>query len=201
MNSKNTFWLNTPSVLFKKSAITELWPSNDFSLERKLNSITRFIILITLVSYFLFKRVSIIFLGLIFILIIIMYYLNFDKISTKIENFSLIPKNMVEKPTPSNPFMNPLTSDFGTDNKTKKALDAELYGEDLNNNVKNLILELNKDNQDKTKLFDNLEKNEVFDNSMRQFHINPSTTFPNDQKDFLDFCYGSMPTNKNINVY
>ena len=124
MNSKNTFWLNTPSVLFKKSAITELWPSNDFSLERKLNAITRFIILITLVSYFLFKRVSIIFLGLIFILIIIMYYLNFDKISTKIENFSLIPKNIIEKPTPSNPFMNPLTSDFGTDNKTKKALDA-----------------------------------------------------------------------------
>jgi hypothetical protein len=113
----------------------------------------------------------------------------------------MLPKNMVEQPSPSNPFMNPLTSDFGTDNKTKKALDADMYGEDLNNNVKNLILELNKDNQDKNKLFDNLEKNEVFDSSMRQFHINPSTTFPNDQKDFLKFCYGDMPTNKNINVY
>ena len=52
-----------------------------------------------------------------------------------------------------------------------------------------------------TKL-DKMEANNMeFESSMRQFHMNPSTTIPNDQKDFLKYCYGNLPSEKPLNVY
>ena len=42
----SSFWLNNPSILLNKDKITELWPKNSYNLERKLNSITRIVILL-----------------------------------------------------------------------------------------------------------------------------------------------------------
>ena len=52
------FWLNSPLVLFNKNEITELWPNKDLNL-KKLNAITRVVILVTLIGYIMTKSVKI----------------------------------------------------------------------------------------------------------------------------------------------
>ena len=41
----------------------------------------------------------------------------------------------------------------------------------------------------------------VFEQSLRPFHSNPSTTIPNDQQGFAEFCYGSMVSCKEGNMF
>jgi len=42
------------------------------------------------------------------------------------------------------------------------------------------------------RLFKDLGDSFEFDRSMIQFNSNPSTTIPNDQQSFAEFCYGDM---------
>ena len=45
------FWANEPTILFNKNYILELWPTSDMCYERKLNAITRIILLITILGF------------------------------------------------------------------------------------------------------------------------------------------------------
>ena len=44
------FWLYNPMVLFDKDEILEFWPSKKMTLTRKMNAITRTIVLLTLIG-------------------------------------------------------------------------------------------------------------------------------------------------------
>jgi hypothetical protein len=41
----------------------------------------------------------------------------------------------------------------------------------------------------------------MFDHSMRNFYTNPSTTIPNDQEGFANFCFGDMISAKEGNEF
>jgi hypothetical protein len=59
-------------------------------------------------------------------------------------------------------------------------------------------------NDDKTiadKLFGNLQDQFVFEQSLQSFNSNPSTTIPSDQTGFAEFCYGSMVSSKEGNLF
>ena len=43
-----SFWLNDPNILLNKKYITEIWPNSDYDLARKLNAVTRIILLLTI---------------------------------------------------------------------------------------------------------------------------------------------------------
>ena len=198
------FWLENPRNLLKKENLHDLWPSQSMSMERKLNAMTHFLLIVSLLGFMLINRISILFLGGIFIALIVFYYYNQDSLTLKpSEGFSVLKskKNNYCMPTPQNPMMNPLTSDFNTANKTKPALPNEEYGDMVNDTAKETINVLNANNKDTSKLFNDLEKNHDFEKSMRQFSINPSILVPNNQEDFLSFCYKDLPSNKNINVH
>ena len=47
------FWLNEPTILFNKNQITQIWPSNKMSNTEKLNAISRFVIIASLLGYLL----------------------------------------------------------------------------------------------------------------------------------------------------
>jgi len=47
------FWLNEPTILFNKNQITQIWPNNDMSNTEKLNAISRFVIVASLLGYLL----------------------------------------------------------------------------------------------------------------------------------------------------
>ena len=47
----NSFWGNNPAILLNKNEILELFPTSSMNYNQKLNSITRLIILLTLVHH------------------------------------------------------------------------------------------------------------------------------------------------------
>ena len=51
------------------------------------------------------------------------------------------------------------------------------------------------------KLFASLDDHFEFEQSARQFYSNPSTTIPNDQGAFAEFCYGEMISCKEGNMF
>ena len=81
--------------------------------------------------------------------------------------------------------------------KTYNSANEEL----INNNAKNFVLENNKDNKEIGNLFKSMSNNLDFEQSMRQFHINPSTTIPNNQDDFLEYCYNKLHSEKPLLIY
>ena len=48
MSKDQSFWVEDPSVLMNKDYIQEIWPSKTMEAPAKLNAITRFIILATI---------------------------------------------------------------------------------------------------------------------------------------------------------
>ena len=72
------------------------------------------------------------------------------------------------------------------------------YGEE----AKQLVVKSNPNQPDiADKLFKDLGEQYVFEQSLRPFHSNPSTTIPNDQQAFAEFCYGSMVSCKEGNPF
>ena len=66
----------------------------------------------------------------------------------------------------------------------------------INEHVKESIIENN--NLD-PRLFKDLGDQITFDQSMRQFYTTASTTIPNDQGGFANFCYGDIKSCKEDN--
>ena len=104
----------------------------------------------------------------------------------------------------SNPFSNVLNSDYDLNPHKKPAPPA--YNSIVNTNIlshaKQLVVEANPDQPDiADKLFKDLGDQYMFEQSLRPFHSNPSTTIPNDQQAFSEFCYGSMISCKENNMF
>ena len=197
----NEFWLKNPSILFNKDQIHKLWPSKSMNYPDKLNAVTRFIILVSVFGYMLINNYIIIVLGVILILLIVFVYNKY--INDYLENFSTLENNDKDKHTSKNPLYNVLLTDYD-DNVDKPQIKdeyTEIKEENINDKVKEFIYDNNKNNKDIKKIFNNLANNFEFENSMRQFHINPSTTIPNNQDDFLNYCYSNLYSEKNVIEY
>ena len=197
----NVFWLKNPSILLDKDNIDKLWPTDDMEYVEKLNTITRFVLLITTLGYIIMDSYIIIILGIIVLLIIVFFYKNY--INNYLENFSVSENNDVDKHTSKNPLYNVLNSDY-VDDVNKEGI-KEDYGttkeSEINHQTKQFIYEANKSNKDIGNIFKNLSDKIGFETSMRQFYINPSTTIPNNQKDFLNYCYGNLHSEKPLLIY
>jgi hypothetical protein len=72
--TKIQFWTNDPTILFDKDYIFELWPSTIMSYEQKMNSITRLIIIITVLGFILTKSTRLLIVGLVTIALIFILY-------------------------------------------------------------------------------------------------------------------------------
>lgn len=200
----DTFWLNNPRVLFQHEKIHKIWPYHNMTFYEKLNASTRFIIFLTIFGYIFIPNISIVLIGVIMICTLILIYNRF-KNSVNIENMKNIncypnKEPIVEK---KNPMGNFLVSDY-KDNINKKTNQQE-YNEDvesqINETTKNMILDVNKNNEDRNKLFDNLGDDFNFEKSMRQFYTNSSTSMPSNMEGFLNFCFGKLPSEKPLNIY
>jgi hypothetical protein len=86
------FWLEDPKSLFNDIKIL---PKYDMSVEKQMNCITRFIILVFIILYFINYKQSTLFLILSLFFIIILYYLQKSKMTTR-ENFNYR-NNYIEK--------------------------------------------------------------------------------------------------------
>jgi len=199
------FWLNDPNILLDRNYITEIFPNKSFSLEQKLNAITRLVMCMAILGYLFTKSIKIPISAVITLVVLVIIY----KTKSEKEKFSNITTNGQEKiteniekpkkeenyikqnfttPTKKNPVMNILMDEYK--NNPKRPTAAPIY----NDQIKQQVNENAKSKNDK--LYRNLGDNIIFENSMRNFHTMPNTTIPNCQKEFALFCYGNMPSCK-----
>ena len=192
------FWLNNPNILFKSDEISHIWPTSDMSFEDKLNSITRLVILLTIVGYLITKNNKIILSGIITLgAIILLYKLktknNKNEGFTNADIYSILKTDFTE-PTVVNPVMNILLPEINDNPNRKEAAPAynPLVEANINNQTKQFVVNNFNDPAIEERLFNDLGDNFTFDQSMRTWNTMPSTTIPNDQKGFTDYCYGDM---------
>ena len=113
-------------------------------------------------------------------------------------------KEYFDVPKINNPYNNVLVNDI-VDNPDKLPAPPAYYPE-----TEKAILDRTKEAIQKMnptfpgimkKLFSSFDDHFEFEQSMRQFHSNPSTTVPNDQGAFAEFCYGEMISCKEGNQF
>lgn len=195
----NKFWLNDPMILFNKNYITEILPPTGANFSRKLNAVSRLVILLTLLGFTSTSSLNVLVSGIVTLVIIAIVHktqeskIKKNKLAKKIkkEGFSNPQvynriKNSFTQPTRKNPLMNVMLPEIESNPHRKPA--APAYN-------KEVIKEINSKTAD-PRLFVDLGDKIEFDNSMRNFYAMPNTTVPNDQKGFAEFCFGDMPSCK-----
>ena len=225
------FWLNEPTILFNKKHISEIWPNPNMTNMEKLNAISRFVIIASLLGYLVTLNFRIIFVCILTLgVIAILYHVqsNQKKLeektggaaggasSTKVKesfvNSALYDevKNDYTKPKENNPMMNVLLPEISYNpkrNEAAPAFNVEVE-KDINKNTKDYIVDTTFSDETakqkehiKRKLFSDLGDSYSFDYSMRSFYTNPNTTIPNDQEGFANFCFGDMISAKEGNEF
>jgi len=223
------FWANDPNIILNQKYIFEFFPTENMSYEQKLNAITRLIFLLTIIGFLFTQSIRLIIVSSITIFsIFLLYRFHTDKLykrqTMKKENFTSVSENrnnlannvlsqnneeppsfnkVFDQPSDNNPFSNVLMTDYDYNPTKKPAAPSytDTVVESINNKTKELITNVNPTQPDiSDKLFRDLGDELYFEQSMRQFYSNPSTTIPNDQASFADFCYGGMISCKEGNM-
>jgi len=204
-----TFWINDIPELYNQDKLLYFWPKKENSVEENFNAISRLVIYISILGLILFRSINYLFSG-IFTLALISVYYNYQKKISKESFVDDVSSSNVQKKKKfnlyhpiktNNPMGNVLLTDI-SDDPTRKAAPpsyVKKVEDKINDNTKDMIKEVNKTfNKDELtkKLFKDLGDNYNFEESMINFYSNPSTTIPNDQKGFADYCYGNMPSCK-----
>ena len=192
------FWADNPSILFDSQYIKEIWIYSGMDTNQKLNAISRLVILLTLLGYVCFNRYIIFILGLIIlgIIIIIQKSVKKDKEGFKdVEEYQRITSN--------NPLQNVLITDYKYNKEKKEATKYNKQKEStINETAKNFIMQENKDNIDIGNIFSNLGDMFEFEKSLRPFYTNPVTTVDQSEyKEYLDFVFGKLPSDKPLQIY
>jgi hypothetical protein len=224
------FWSENPNILLNVSQINELFPAGDMSYNQKLNAITRMVIILTVVVYLFTQTFRSIIFGAIsvFSIYLVHYYYAAEKAKKSLTKdaftglggqtantspaISALDRDLdglsavgvFDEPSAENPFSNVMLNDYDYNpNKkpapaaTKVSVNAQIFKE-----AKQLVSNLNPDQPDiANKLFKDLGEQFVFEQSLRPFYSTASTTIPNDQTGFADFCYGSMISCKEGNQF
>jgi hypothetical protein len=211
------FWSKNPNIIFDKDHILEFFPTDEMSFNQKLNAITRVVLLMTLGTFAYTQSTQILLVGAVsmFFIFMLHQYRNADK--DKAEGFEISPalKDLIDTsrapmdsifqaPTASNPLGNVLVTDYLYNPKRKPAPPA--YNESVSANItekaKEMVIANNPNNPDiADKLFKDLGDQYIFEQSLQPFYSTASTTIPNDQEAFSEFCYGSMVSCKEGNAF
>ena len=211
---QSPFWLNDPTILFNRDKIGELWPTPDISSNDKLNAVTRLVIILSILGFLVTKNVRVVVTGLVTLVAVAILQHVQKKNDTKDnleqavkEGFQTLTKKSLDslpltRPTENNPVMNVLLPQIQDEPQRPPAAPSfnPVVEEEINKSTQEFVVN-NFDNPDgiDERLFKDLGDSFEFDRSMRQWYSNPSTTVPNDQKSFAEFCYGDMISCKDGN--
>jgi len=216
------FWINDPTILFNKEYIFELWPTANMCYEQKLNSISRLIILLTILGYILTMSKRVLAVGVLTLLVIfVLYSMRKQKVTKDmLEGFDSLkgnevtgmfdnkPKSFVNPVTldsvlrtefkegnKKNPFSNVLLTQINDDPERKAAPPAFNVDvdEDITKNVKRAVQMINPGIKNTNKqLFGDLFQQFQLDQSNRAFYSTPNTKICNDQGAYAQYLYDNM---------
>lgn len=219
------FWSNNPNILLNSESMFELFPTEDMSFEQKLNAVTRTLVLLTIMTFLYTKSTHILWVGAVSVFFVYLLFKHKsgekDEIAKKkAEGFQELnadattpaqalykvdnPVDVFQKPSAGNPFGNVLPTDYIYNPKRKPAPPSgnSNVSADIVEQAKQFVRNANPDQPDITeKLFKDLGDEYVFEQSLRPFHSTASTTIPNDQQSFTEFCYGGMVSCKEGNAF
>lgn len=209
------FWTEQPSILFNNKLAFEIWPKSSMESNEKLNALTRLIIYLTILGYFITKNPNLFITSFVTLCIIILLkYISKKTANTNKEMFTNhinsdeINNNKPQiftPPTEENPLMNVTLPQITYDPKRPPAEPAyERNVEKKINDETMKMIDKNFDNDEaiNKKLFSNLGDKLEFENfAMHNFNAMPNTQTPNDQEGFAEFCYGSMISAKEGNEF
>ena len=217
------FWVNNPTILLKHDKLSEFWPEAQMTVEEKVNAITRLVILLTLLGYLLTFSLKILLVGIITLGIIVALYFIQNRTSNNTESFKELFSNKLPsvypsytnpetyeqhkdnfiKPTPKNPLMNVLLPEIKYDPMRKAAAPSfnPSVEKEINDSVKEFVEKPFNDKNINKKLFNNIGDEFIFNRSMLQYNSAPNTVIPSDQKAYLEFLYGSLPSAKEGNIF
>jgi hypothetical protein len=222
------FWSEDPNVLLRSP---EFFPTENMTYAQKMNSITRLIIILAVVGFMFSRNVRLLVVaGFVMLGIYLLYSSQRNEKEKKngkkvvfAENFNdEIPSQLIKEvyaemgehapkqqqvfdiPAANNPMSNVLMSDYDYNPHKKPAPPS--FNQNVSANIltqaKQMVIDANPGQPNiADKLFRNLGDEFIFEQSMRPFVSNPSTTIPNDQQAFADFCYGSMISSKEGNMF
>lgn len=189
-------WYQDPRNFFMDSNYFQFWPSKDMTFAEQLNCLMRFSIYFALIVLVLKHDPNIIFVPI--FMGIFTYYVYMVDTKNKVDEKMLLEAMALSKnerdgttcikPTPNNPFMNVLVSDYAKNPKRPSAcsLDSQTTRREVKKHFeKNLFRNVD----------DVFHKNA----SDRQFYTTPITTIPNDQSAFAKWLYGQGTTCKEGN--
>jgi hypothetical protein len=189
------------------------------SFEGKLNAITRLVILLTCLGFFVTHSINILIVGVVTIFCIILLYTMKKKQVSEAFSGNKITKTLANtnnnetiinpatlesflksefQPTEKkNPLGNVLLTEIH-DNPLRKSappsFQTQVY-EDINRATKKTVQRLNPDIKNTNKqLFGDLGEKFEFDQSMWNYYSTPNTKIPNDQGAFANWLYGNMPS-------
>jgi Family of unknown function (DUF5762) len=219
------FWSEDPNVIFDKETMLEFYPTEHMTYNQKLNAISRTVLVLTILFLLISPRrirtVMMCMGSLVAVWALHHYHTSQEPPEPPVkEGLEVIRPSpaldylkavdvptsptMFQEPTSTNPFSNVMMSDY--DYNPNKLPAPPMSNADVNDlitqNAKRLVQEANpgQPNIDQ-KLFKDLTEQLNFEQSMRQFHSTPATTIPNDQGSFAEFCYGSMLSCKEGNLF
>lgn len=115
-----------------------------------------------------------------------------------------IEENAFQLPSSKNPLSNVLITDYTMNPNKRPAPPATNASVKANvmMQAKKLVQEANPHQPDiNEKLFKDLHEKLNFEQSLRSYNSTSNTTIPNDQGAFADFCYGSMSSCKDGNLF
>ena len=199
------FWSNDPTVLFNKEYILELWPTTNMCYEQKLNSITRLVILITILGYISTMSERILLVGgLTLAVVFVLFNMPKQKITKEMlnEGFKVqsnevtgmfdkkpasyvnpvtldsVLKSEFKEGTKKNPFSNVLLTQINDDPERKSAPPSFNVDvdEDITKNVKRSVQMMNPGIKNTNKqLFGDLWQEFELDQSNRAFFSTANT--------------------------
>lgn len=223
------FWSNDVTILLNKEYLFELWPVATMCYEQKLNSVTRLIILLTVLGYILTMSTRIVAVGGLTLLgIYFLYAMRKEKLTKDmLENFEVQgneitgmfdkkPKSYINPVTlddvlttefkegnKKNPFSNVLLTQIH-DEPERKAAPPSFnvdVDQDITKNVKKSVQMMNSGIKNTSKqLFGDLWQNFELDQSNRVFYSTANTRVMNDQGAYGNFLYGNMPSSKESGI-
>jgi hypothetical protein len=79
-------WLNDPTILLKHNKLNKLWPSQEMTPEEKVNSITRLVIILTILGYMLTLSLKLLLVGIITLTIIVLIYILQSRVQKNDKN-------------------------------------------------------------------------------------------------------------------
>jgi hypothetical protein len=222
--SKVPFWSENPNIILNTSYVFEFFPTDTMSYSQKLNAISRLVIALTVVGFILTRSFRVLLISIITLFslhLIYGHHIKSDNNDKDLEGFGLegfgspaldMLKDMnkstspevFDKPSPENPFSNVLMNDYDYNPNKKPAppIAKPEISDNILTDAKTMVQKMNPGQPNiADKLFRDLGEQFVFEQSLRPFYSTASTTIPNDQAGFADFCYGSMISCKEGNLF